>query len=339
MRNYFLNYTAVGIFVTAMVVALVWALAEIAGRTGPTDNYAIVMDNVTDVDYGTLIRYEGYPVGQVEAIIPEWTKGKYRFRVVVSVEKDWKFPVDSVARISASSFLAAKTIEVKAGESTTLVAVGGEIPSGPPADVFSLMADVAAEIGDLSQNSLKPLLAQIGETIDSLGSKTEANLDELFNNLIAISDEIEKRAPEITEDIMVISDQVQKELNQVDKFLSDGNAKSVSQTLANLEKASADATTVSADVKEVAAKIKALTDDLHKMIADNRGNVDRSVADLEYILRSVSQNIDTLTHNLDGTARNLNEFSRLIRQSPGLLLSGGSPQPDTGLTPSGSSEP
>ena len=159
MRNHFINYTTVGVFVAAMIVALLWALAQISGRTGPSDGYAIVMDAVTDIDYGTLVRYEGYKIGQVERIAPEWVNGKYQFRVIVSVEKDWKFPVNSIARISASSFLAGKTVEVFSGKSTQLVAVGGEIPSGPPADAFSLMAQVAGQIGDLSENSLKPLIS------------------------------------------------------------------------------------------------------------------------------------------------------------------------------------
>ena len=98
MRNHFINYTTVGVFVAAMIVALLWALAQISGRTGPSDSYGIVMDAVTDIDYGTLVRYEGYKIGQVERIEPEWVNGKYQFRVIVSVDKDWKFPADSVAR-------------------------------------------------------------------------------------------------------------------------------------------------------------------------------------------------------------------------------------------------
>ena len=126
MRNYFINYTAVGVFVAAMIVALIWALSQISGRTGPTDSYTIVMDSVTDIDYGTLVRYEGYKIGQVERIEPEWINGKYQFRVIVSVDKGWKFPADSVARISSSSFLAAKTVEVFGGKAAELVAVPQE---------------------------------------------------------------------------------------------------------------------------------------------------------------------------------------------------------------------
>ena len=334
MRSHFLNYTLVGLFVTAMVAALIWAVASISGRTGPTDSYSIVMDNVTDIDFGTLVRYEGYKVGQIEVIVPEWNQDKYRFRVVVSVRQGWRIPKDSIARIAASSFLAAKTVEIYAGKSSELVALGGDIQSGPPADVFSLVASVAADIGDLSENSLKPLVAKVSDIIGRLGTKTEANLDELFQSLNAIADEIEAKTPGITADIEEIADKTKVDLDQVKKFVSDGNAEAVEHILANLEQASKDATKVSADVKQVSAKIKELADEAKAILAENRGNVGSSVENLEYILRSVSQNIDSLTHNLDGTARNLNEFSRLIRQQPGLLLSGGTPQVDTGLSPS-----
>lgn len=349
MRGHFLNYTLVGMFVTVMVAALVWSVASISGRTGPTDSYSILMDNVTDIGFGTLVRYEGYQIGQIEAILAEWSDDKYRFRLVVSVQKGWHVPKDSIARIGSSSFLAAKTVEISAGKSTELIAIGGDIPSGPSTDIFSLMASVAADIGDLSESSLKPLIARVGDIIGRLGDKTEGNLDELFASLIAVAKEIEAEAPvitadinkitvdlrAITADIQVITGKAKFDLDQVAKFVSDGNAQAVENILSNLEQASQDATKVSGDVKQVSAKIKDLADEARAILAENRGNVGKSVENLEYILRSVSQNIDSLAHNLDGTARNLNEFSRLIRQQPGLLLSGGTPEADRGLVPSG----
>jgi phospholipid/cholesterol/gamma-HCH transport system substrate-binding protein len=338
MRNHFINYTAVGVFVAAMIVALLWALAQISGRTGPSDGYTIVMDAVTDIDYGTLVRYEGYKIGQVERIEPEWADGKYQFRVYVSVEKDWKFPADSVARISASSFLAGKTVEVFSGKSTDLVAVGGVIPSGPPADAFSLMAQVAGQIGDLSENSLKPLISHVDEIILKIGNNTDTNLNELFDSLQAIAAEVQNKTPKITDDISTFTTQMNATLLQADKFVDDRNLQSVRAILNNTEKATKDASAAAAEVKALSGKLQNLADQVNDMIGDNRKNVDKSLANLEYILRSVAQNIDSITRNIDGTARNMSEFSRLIRQNPGLLLNGGSPEADQGLTPASSAE-
>jgi phospholipid/cholesterol/gamma-HCH transport system substrate-binding protein len=338
MRSHFINYTTVGVFVAAMIVALLWALAQISGRTGPTDSYVIVMDAVTDIDYGTLMRYEGYKIGQVERIEPEWVDGKYRFRVVVSVDQGWKFPSDSIARISASSFLAAKTVEVFGGKSPQLVAAGGEIMSGPPADAFSLMAQVAGQVGDLSETSLKPLIANVNDIISRIGNNTDANLTELFGSLQAIADDVQSKTPKITDDLSTFTTQMNATLLQADKFLDDQNLKSVRTILANTEKATKDASVAAAEVKELGQKLQGLADQVSDMIGDNRKNVDKSLANLEYILRSVAQNIDSITRNIDGTARNMSEFSRLIRQNPGLLLNGGSPEADQGLTPTSSAE-
>lgn len=338
MRNHFINYTTVGVFVAAMIVALLWALAQISGRTGPTDTYRIVMDSVTDIDYGTLVRYEGYKIGQVERIEPEWADGKYRFGVVVSVEKDWKVPADSVARISASSFLAAKTVEVFGGKSAELVKVGGAIASGPPADAFSLMAQVAGQLGDLSENSLKPLINHVDELILKIGNNTEANLEELFTSLQAIAAEVQNKTPKITDDISTFTTQMNATLLQADKFLDGRNLQSVRAILDNTEKATKDASAAAAEVKALSGKLQNLADEVNGMIGDNRKNVDKSLANLEYILRSVAQNIDSITRNIDGTARNMSEFSRLIRQNPGLLLNGGTPEADQGLAPASSAE-
>jgi phospholipid/cholesterol/gamma-HCH transport system substrate-binding protein len=338
MRNHFINYTTVGVFVAAMIVALLWALAQISGRTGPTDSYAIVMDAVTDIDYGTLVRYEGYKIGQVERIVPEWVDGKYRFRVIVTVDKGWNFPADSVARISASSFLAAKTVEVFGGKSQQLVAAGGEIVSGPPADAFSLMAQVAGQVGDLSETSLKPLIANVNDIITRLGTATEADMDALFASLQAIANDVQGKTPKITDDISAFTTQMNATLLQANKFLDDRNVASVRTILGNMEQATKDASVAAAEVKTLGEKLQQLADQVNDMIGDNRKNVDKSLANVEYILRSVAQNIDSITRNIDGTARNMSEFSRLIRQNPGLLLNGGSPEADQGLTPASSAE-
>ena len=334
MRSHFLNYTVVGLFVSAMVIALIVVIIKLSGRTGPTDDYSIVFDNVSDMKYGTVVRYEGYPIGQVRLIEPEHNSGgSYRFRVFVNIKQGWQIPTDSVARIAASSFLAAKTIEIAGGHATETVKVGGEIPGGAPADIFSLMSAVAAEVGDLSNSSLKPMLAKISQTIDRIGSSTEGNLNQLFGSLNAIAKSVQEKTPQIAGDLAKFTSQMNLEMGQIDKMLSDHNIDAVNQSLAHIEAASANAAAATNDLKSLSQRAKGLADQLSGLVRENTGNIDKSVSDLSYILRTLSQNIDAITNNLEGSTRNMNEFSRLIRQNPGLLLSGGSPAPDKGLTP------
>ncbi len=333
MRSHFLNYTVVGLFVSAMVIALIVVVVMLSGRSGPTDNYSVVFDNVSDMKYGTVVRYEGYPIGLVERIEPERKDNRYRFRVFVDVKKGWQIPTDSVARIAASSFLSAKTIEIAGGHAPETVAVGGEIPGGSPADMFSLMSSVAAEIGDLSNSSLKPMLAKVSDMINRIGNSTEGNLNQLFGSLNAIAQSVQAKAPQIAGDLAKFTAQMNVEMGQIDKILADRNVEAVNRTLAHIQEASANAASAAGDLKGLSQKAKTLADQLNTLMQNNSGKVDRSVADLSYILRTLSQNIDAITNNLDVSTRNMSEFTRLIRQNPGLLLSGSSPAPDKGLTP------
>ena len=61
-------------------------------------------------------------------------------------------------------------------------------------------------------------------------------------------------------------------------------------------------------------------------VVDNKGNIDKSMVDLRYVADSVARHIDSLNQNMEATARNMYEFSRQIRQNPGLLLGGTPPR-------------
>tara|TARA_R110000737_G_scaffold148704_1_gene178183 strand:- start:63 stop:503 length:441 start_codon:yes stop_codon:yes gene_type:complete len=66
--------------------------------------------------------------------------------------------------------------------------------------------------------------------------------------------------------------------------------------------------------------------DVDDLVLDEDGDIARTMKESRYIVESVSRNIDSLNQNMDGAARNLYEFSRQIRQNPGLLLGGSSPE-------------
>ena len=76
MREDSRNYMIVGSFVLAMLVALITWIALLSGRTGATDDYHIVYDNVMGLKTGVEILYEGYPVGLIEDISPVEQDGR-----------------------------------------------------------------------------------------------------------------------------------------------------------------------------------------------------------------------------------------------------------------------
>jgi phospholipid/cholesterol/gamma-HCH transport system substrate-binding protein len=333
MRNYSISYVTVGVFVTAMIVALIVTLTLIAGRTGPRDQYRVLFDNVTDLKYGTAVRYEGFPIGNVDKIVPFYDNGKYHFGVMISVQKDWKFPADSKAGIRASSFLAAKTIDVSGGKSTDLIAVGGDIPGTGAGDMFALMSGLAGRVGALLDTGVVPLIEQLKTSIKQLTETADTQIGGVGGDVRGLVANASGHLDKISARITDLTAGMQVNLDQLHKVLSDGNVKAVDQILANLDKASLNADKTLAELNALSIEVNGVAQSIQAMVNRNSKNVDKSTADLEYILRAVSQNIDAITNNLEGTTRNMNEFSRLIRQNPGLLISGGNPAADKGLTP------
>jgi phospholipid/cholesterol/gamma-HCH transport system substrate-binding protein len=333
MRNYSISYVTVGVFVTAMIVALVVTLTLIAGRSGPRDQYRVLFDNVTDLKYGTMVRYEGFAIGNVDKIVPFYDNGKYHFGVMISVQKDWKFPADSKAGIRASSFLAAKTIDISGGKSTDLIAVGGDIPGTGAGDMFALMSGLAGRVGALLDTGVVPLIEQLKTSIKTLTETANAQIGGVGGDVRGLIANAGNHLDTISTNVTELTNSMQVSVDQLQKVLSDGNVKSVDQILGNLDKASLNADKTLGQLNKLSLEVNEVAESIHAMVDRNSKNVDKSTADLEYILRTVSANIDAITNNLEGTTRNMNEFSRLIRQNPGLLISGGNPEADKGLTP------
>ncbi len=294
------NYVIIGFFVSAMLIASAASIVLLTGRTGPTERYFVILDNVSDVKYGTQVRYEGYPIGQVEGITPIVDGPGMKFRLDVSIRRGWRIPADSVARVGNSNFLAAKTLDLSSGQSPATIKVGQQIASVPAIDLIAVITETANEFASLSRERITPLLA----------------------TLHSLAETIEGDAPRISRELIAFAEGLNRTLVPVQEILSDGNVLAVNNIVANIEEATVTVKSLGQDLTGTMVKVDNLASNLDQLIENNKDNVDQSLKDVRYTLSAIASTVDSLVHNLDGTARNMNEFSRLIRQNPGLLLDG-----------------
>ncbi len=284
MKSSKINYVVVGSFVLAMIAALIVSVALLTGRTGATDIYYTVYDNVTNLKYGTQVMFEGYPVGQVEDISPLEKGGKVRFRIEMSVRKGWRIPVDSVAQISSSGLLSATTILIRAGDSQTMLKPGAEIPSSNQQNVLEAISSVAGETGGLIQR------------------------------LRDIADQFADSAPEITQNLSAFSAKLNESGSQLQAFLKKKNAQNLEASLANFSR-------LSRQLNATGTRLDKLINDSSLLVAENRGDLKQAVRDLQHVMASLARHVDAISHNLEVASRNMSEFSRQIRANPGALLS------------------
>lgn len=344
LRNRRLNYTLVGGFVLLIALGIFASLVLLTGRAGPTDRYVTVYDNVKGLKYGTQVLFEGYPVGQVERIVPFRDGERMRFRVELSVARDWPIPADSVAQVTASGLLSAMTIDIRAGDSEALLQPGERLTGGEAADVFAAMSSVAAEITSLSEHSLKPFMRRLGNTVDSFGALVEEDVAVTAESLRLLLDDLRRRVPAFTDGATTLVEQLNRRVpeltgraervaghlehagEQLGKLLRDRNVDRVGSILANLDATAADLDTLLDGFRETRGELDTLLADLRRVVATSGPDIERSTREIEEVLASLASDVDVITANLSAASRNFNEFSRQIRQNPGVLLGGKPPR-------------
>ncbi|MDV7339985.1 MlaD family protein [Terasakiella sp. A23] len=314
LKNAKMNYMIVGSFVIASIVCLIIAVALLTGRTGAVDTYYVVYDRVQGIKYGTQVVYEGYPVGQIEQIIPEKQDGKMRFKIELSIAQGWDIPKDSFAAVSSAGLLSALTINIRAGESSTALKPGDTIAGIENADMFAAMSSLAEQISSLMETDVRPLLLNLNTAVNSAALLLAEDGNEMAGQLKGILREIETQTPEIMTNVNAFSRSLDASGNQLTQILSAKNRKKIDGAINDLDK-----------LGGTLQKADRLMGNVDNLVTDSKPELEKAVADLRFVMETLSRHIDTISQNLEGTSRNLYEFSRHIRQNPGLLLGGTPP--------------
>jgi phospholipid/cholesterol/gamma-HCH transport system substrate-binding protein len=303
------NLTLVGAFVLAAVATLIVSLALLAGRTGPTDRYYTEFGNVAGLKYGSMVLYEGYPIGQVENIEPTQEQGKARFRVTMSISSGWQIPDDSVARSVAPGLLAAQTVSVSAGKSQTMLQPGAMIRGGASASLQESFSSIAGSVDELTDQSLMPLVDNLNKQVTRLGAIIDKDLQPLVGNANRFMQTTADHWPLVMKNVEHMSADLASTSEQLDTLISEDRVAAIDRLIVNLDK-------TATSMQKASAQLEELT---------QASGPDLKVAlrELRFTTEAVSRHAESFSENLDASARNLQEFSRRIRQNPSLLLRSG----------------
>lgn len=314
LKNAKMNYMIVGSFVVASIVGLIIAVALLTGRTGAVDTYYVIYNKVQGIKYGTQVVYEGYPVGQIEDIIPEKQDGRMRFKIQLSIAEGWDIPQDSFAAVSSAGLLSALTINIRAGESSTALKPGDTIAGIENADMFAAMSSLAEQISSLMETDVRPLLLNLNTAVNSAALLLAEDGNEMAGQLKNILRDVEAQTPLITANLNNFTKSLDTSGTELSRILSPDNRKKINATIDDL-----------GSLNTTIAKANNMIGNMDHLVTDSKPELEKAVADLRFVMETLSRHIDTISQNLEGTSRNLYEFSRHIRQNPGLLLGGTPP--------------
>ncbi len=331
MRPGKIAYFLVGLFVIVAVAGLVIVLAILTGGGSVTERYHTLFANVAGLKFGTPVFFEGFQAGQIEGIVPVESGTRTVFRIEVSVLAELQIPRDSQIDIVQPNLLSGRALSIDAGKSETLIPSGGEIPSGDPAGLAALPGLIGA--GDQLINDARVLMDEATAAMAQINYFVTHDMGAIAEKYQALPTTLQAEAVPLSADLHATIENANTVIGRADSFLSQSNADSLSQTLANVEALTTSLAESSADLALIREDIKVITGQVRTMIADNKGDVEGTVVDLRYTMETIAKRIDTLTYNMEGTSRNMYEFSRQIRLNPGLLLGGTAQSEQVGTGP------
>lgn len=321
MRSNRVNYVAVGAFVAASLTGLVVFLSILTGRTGAVETYHTFYSNVAGLKAGSKVIYEGYRIGQIESVAPVGGEGKLKFRVNFEVFEGWQIPKDSVAKIAAPSLLESPGLSITAGISPDFLSPDQPLPSHEGPDLFSIVSNAAEKLGALTEESLGPLLSNVDRGVDNINRLLESEGGVLAQNLVLLVEDAQSmvtdlrtRIPKITDQVEAITGDVKGASSELRRLATPENRKKIEETLVALRE-------TTTEVNTALASAQRLLTNVDGVVEETSGDAKKSLSETRYIVESVARHIDAINENVEGMSLNLLEFSRQIRQSPGLLLS------------------
>lgn len=308
------NLVVVGGFVLATIVTLVVALAILAGRTGATDLYWTEYANVTGLKFGSQVVFEGYPVGQVERIVPVQRDGQTRFRIELSVARGWQIPEDSVARPVSPGVLSPQTVSIAAGDSHTLLKPGDRIAPAGGVDILSSISKAAGNFDELTDTGLLPLLENLNKQITVFGEILERDFQPMVQDLRVITAATAENWPTIAREAAAATTHLAQATARVDRFMSPDRIGAVDRLIANVDR--------------TAESLRSASEELETLVGSGSDDLLVGLQEFRYLTTTLSRYAEPVGEEIDLTARNFRDFSRQIRQNPGVLLRGAEPPPD-----------
>lgn len=296
MRKIFTKEVIIGTCVVVAIVILVVGIEFLKGINlfKPAHFYTAQYENVSDLAVAAPVTIDGFKVGQVREINFDYDHpGK--ISVVMALNKKLQVPEDSRAVIG-STLLSGSYVEIHLGQSSKMIPVGGDIPSGHIPDLMSSVSnDVLPAVSSIfpkidsllvSVNRLASdpaLVASIKnlETITANVSAASGNLNRMMNkDLPPILNSVEVAATNLdslTYNLTLLSE----ELNKLPLQETMGNVNVLTKNLAtfsgNLNNPNSTLGELTQD-SELYNKLNRLTADIDSLIIDIKKNPKRYIS-------------------------------------------------------------
>ncbi len=292
----------VGIIAIVIIILFIWLFSFLKGRNllSSYDHYHIKYENVAGLVPSSPVEISGLKSGLVSSV-KLVNDGSGLIEVMVSIEKNYSIPENSIAEITTATLIAGMKIDLILGDSENMLRTGDEI-----------QGRVAVSILDKLDNSLDPVIDRTKGMIGNLDTLL-IKLNNLFtadfsNNIDQSAENLEKASGDFRKLLASNSDDLSELVSNLNKFSQmlgentekfDSTIYSVNRISASISEAEIDSSLASLQVS-----LSRSSDILDKM---NKG----------YGSAGKIFNDDTLYINLTNSLKSLEILLKDIEMNPG----------------------
>lgn len=296
MRRFFTKEVIIGLCVAVAILILCFGIEFLKGINvfKPSNFYVAQYENVEGLEIAAPVLIDGYKVGQVREINFNY-QNPGKIEVLMALNKELHLPVDSKAMIG-STLLSGSYIDIKLGQSSEMLPLGGEIMSGSTPDLMSsisndvlpsvsamvpkidsLLVSVNNLVSDpalaVSIKNIETLTANLSATSQSLNSLMKYQVPGILNNAgVAVTN-----LDTITANLTILSQELNRlPLNQTIENVNGLTANLVKFT-GNLNNPNSTLGELTQD-SELYDKLNRLTADIDSLIIDIKKNPKRYIS-------------------------------------------------------------
>lgn len=283
----------IGIFSVAMLL-IGWGVIRYLQGSGifeSANEYYAVYEQVGGIQTASHVMINGVAVGAVTAVElnEDPTKG---VTVEFTVDKRYKIPVDSKARIFSDGIMGGKALEVVYGSSSQYVEDGGELE---PAMATDLMEMAGTEL-DYLKGKIEEVVGGLTKTLENVNTLLAQNTD----NLTSIVANVDGVTGSVNSMLTKEKEHLEIALSSLSRFsqsLGD-NAEQIDTIIDNMSRFSSQLAE-----SRLVAEVEGVVTQLNTVLAsvnDKSGSVGKMLGDAELYdnLTSASNNLSSLLDDL-----------------------------------------
>lgn len=291
----------VGAIILITIAVFIWLFTFLKGENvfSNTDRYTIIYENVAGLDESSPVEVNGFKAGIVHHV-KLVNDGSGLLSVQISILKDIRIPVGSVAEITTATLIAGMKIQMVMSDSKDFYEDGDTIPGR-----------VAVSILDKVESQLEPVMEKADSLINGI-QEAVASLNSLLS-------------PEFISDLKSTGKNMSSATSSLGKVLK-GTESALPDLIANLESFTRMLDSSSTNMERTISNVTSITDsiaasDVSGSLRALRANLEETaklLADLNDGTGTAGQLLkdDSLYTNLSNSLGSLDELLTDMRENP-----------------------